>query len=136
MKIFGKKGFTHFFRTFLTNRGKNENEDEKTVKNEFDFSILRIEIRLCGNFHENGRKQFLTYCLRHFWLIEAKIKMKIKKIGKISSIFEFSISKLGSMKLFIKIWEKRVFLRFFFEIFTWEGHTTRTEVSKELINSS
>ena len=56
MKIFGKKGFTHFFRTFLTNRGKNENEDEKAVKNEFDFSILRIEIRLCGNFHENGRK--------------------------------------------------------------------------------
>ena len=29
MKIFGKKVLIHFFVTFLTNPGKNENEDEK-----------------------------------------------------------------------------------------------------------
>ena len=31
---------------------------------------------------------------------------KMKKLGKISSIFEFSISKLGYMDIFMKIWEK------------------------------
>ena len=50
--------------------------------------------------------------------------MKMKKIGIVISIFEFSISKLGGMAIFMTIWEKT-----FFEIFTWEGHTS-TEVSK------
>ena len=31
-----------------------------------------------------------------------------KKFGKISSIFEFSISKLGYMEIFMKIWEKKM----------------------------
>ena len=44
-----------------------------------------------------------------------------------SSIFEFSISKLGCVELFIKICEK-----VFFEIFAVEGHT-RTDVSKGLM---
>ena len=30
----------------------------------------------------------------------------MKKYGKMSSIFEFSISKLGYMEIFMKIWEK------------------------------
>ena len=34
------------------------------------------------------------------------MNMKMKKLGKISSIFEFSISKLGYMDIFMKIWEK------------------------------
>ena len=36
MKI-GKKIFDSLFKTFLTNRGKNENEDEKQWKNELNF---------------------------------------------------------------------------------------------------
>ena len=64
--------------------------------------------------------------LRHFWPLlktfltnRGKNKDEDEKIGKMSSIFEFSISKLGCVALFIKIWEKC----FFFEIFTLEGHT-------------
>ena len=40
------------------------------------------------------------------------MKMKMKKFGKMSSVFEFSISKLGSMELFIKIWENLFFSKF------------------------
>ena len=40
------------------------------------------------------------------------MKMNVKKFGKTSSIFEFSISKLGYMELFIKIWEKIFFSKF------------------------
>ena len=32
-----KKLFDPFFMTFFTNRGKNEDEDEKIWKNEFNF---------------------------------------------------------------------------------------------------
>ena len=110
----------------MTNWGKNEDEGEKIWENVFNFSILHIKIRICGNFHENRWKRFLTHSLRHFWLIEAKMKMKMKNNGKMSWIFKFSISKLGYMELFIKIWEKGSF-----EIFIWKGHT-RTEVSKVL----
>ena len=55
-KKIGEKFFYPFFKTFLTNRGKNENEDEKILENEFDFSIVHMKIRLCGSCHENGRK--------------------------------------------------------------------------------
>ena len=145
---------------------KNEDDGEKIGENEFNFWILHIKIRLYDNFHENQwEKCFRPYC-RTFWLIEAKMKMKMKKYGKVSPIFEFSlskmlcgnfhenprkiflthrgknknedekiwknefdfwisISKLGCIDLFIKIWEKSIF----FEIFNWERHT-RTEVSK------
>ena len=61
---------------------KNEDEDEKTWKNEFDFWILHIKVKFYANFHENLRKKFLTNFVGHFWLIEAKMKMKIKKIEK------------------------------------------------------
>ena len=159
MKIWEKKTFYSFFKSFLTNRGKNEVEDKKNWKNDlvFEFSIsklgyMAIFMKICA-------KNFLTLFVGHFWLIEAKMKMKMNKFGKMSSnigflildyvvifmkiwekknfdpffktflnsIFELSISKLGCMELFIKIWEKI----FFFKIFTWEGHT-RTEVSKGL----
>ena len=56
------------------------------------------------------------------------MKMRLKKYGKMSSIFEFSISKLGCMEIFIKISKKKLF----FEIFTCEG-LTRAEESKGLI---
>ena len=32
-----RKNFDSFFKPFLTNQGKNEDEDEKIWKNEFDF---------------------------------------------------------------------------------------------------
>ena len=59
--------FDPSFRKFLTNRGKNENEDEKIWgRNEFNFWILHIKIRLCCNFHKIGEKKKLTHCIRHF----------------------------------------------------------------------
>ena len=76
--------FDPFFRTFLTNWGKNEDENEKLWKNRFSFWVLHIKIRLCGSFHENLKKNFLTHFLRHFWLIKAKMKIKIKKFGKMN----------------------------------------------------
>ena len=87
---------TQLCYTFLVNQSKNGDEYEKIRKNDFDFWILHIKIRLCGSFHENLRKKFLTHFVRHFWLMEAKMKMKIKIFGKkwVPS-FEFSISILG-----------------------------------------
>ena len=32
-----KKNFDSFFKLFLTNRGKNKNENKKNWENEFDF---------------------------------------------------------------------------------------------------
>ena len=111
MKIW-EKIFDSFFKLFLTNRGKTEDEDEKIWENKFDFWIIHIKIRLCGSFHENLRKIFLTHFVRHFWLIETKMKMKIKRFGIMKSIFEFSISELGYTKTFMKIWEKKFWLIF------------------------
>ena len=72
---------------------KNEDDGEKIGENEFSFWILHIKIRLYDNFHENQwEKCFRPYC-RTFWLIEAKMKMKMTKYGKLSPIFEFSLSK-------------------------------------------
>ena len=41
-----KNFLTHFVNHNLTNRGKNEDEDEKIWKNEFDFRILHTKISL------------------------------------------------------------------------------------------
>ena len=72
-------------------------------KNEFDFWIFHIKIRLYKNFHEILWKKNMTNFLSHFLLIKAKIKMKIKKSGKVSSIFKLSISKIGYIANFMKI---------------------------------
>ena len=74
---------------------KNDDRDGKVWKNEFDFSIFHIKIWLHDNFHENLRTKNLTHSLRHFWLIETKMKMKMKKCAKMCSTFKFSLSKLG-----------------------------------------
>ena len=42
----------------MTNRGKDDDEDEKIWENESTFWIFHIKIRLCGNFHENPKKIF------------------------------------------------------------------------------
>ena len=39
--------------------------------------------------------------------------MKIKKFGKMSSIFEYSILKLGHMEIFMNMWEKNEIKKFF-----------------------
>ena len=111
MKIWGKI-FWFIFKPFLTNQGKNEDEDEKIWQNVSNFWILHIKIRICGNFHENLRKKFWTHFLWPFWLIKAIINLKTKKCEKMSSISEFSISKLDYMEVFIKIWGKRFFSKF------------------------
>ena len=53
MKILGKNFSAIYFETFLTNRDKNDDENEKTWENKSDFLILYIRIKLNGNFHEN-----------------------------------------------------------------------------------
>ena len=110
MKIWEKNW--PIFKIFLINQDKNQNVNEKMWENEFDFWILRIKIRLYGNFHENLRKKFLTHFLNHFSLIKAKTKMKMKKSGKMNSIFELSISKLGYMAIFMKIFVKKILTHF------------------------
>ena len=40
------------------------------------------------------------------------MKMKIKKFGKMNSSFEFSISKLGYMAIFMKICAKKILTHF------------------------
>ena len=40
------------------------------------------------------------------------MKIKILKIGKMSSIFDFLISKLDYVEFFMKIWEKSFFSKF------------------------
>ena len=102
--------FNHFWLLSQKWRRRRINREYES-----NFWILHIKIRLCGNFHENSRKKFLTHFSRHFWLIKAKMKMQMKKFRKISSIFEFSISKLSYMELFIKTWEKRFVSNFFIE---------------------
>ena len=52
-----RKNFDPFSKTFLTNRGKNEDEDEKNWKNGFHFWILHIKIRSYGTFHKNLQKK-------------------------------------------------------------------------------
>ena len=66
MKIW-EKIIDSFFKTFLTNWGKNKDVNEKMWENKFDLWILRIKIRLYGNFHENLRKKCLTHFLNHFY---------------------------------------------------------------------
>ena len=41
-----------------------------------------------------------------------KMKIKVKKFGKINLIFELSISKLGYMAIFMKIYWKKVLTHF------------------------
>ena len=84
------------------------------------FLIIHIKIRLQGKFYENLLKKSLTHVLGHFWLIKAKTKMKMKKYRKMSSIFEFSTSRLGYVAIFIKIGVKK-FWPFFKTFLTIEG---------------
>ena len=61
-----KKNFDPLFKTFLTNRGKNENENEKIWKNEFNFWILHIKVMLYGTFHENLCKKIWPNFFKRF----------------------------------------------------------------------
>ena len=74
------KIFDPFFKTFLTNWGKNEDEEEKNWKNEIKFCILHIKIGFCGNFHENPRKKFLNHFF--FFLINTRLIQGCCFLGK------------------------------------------------------
>ena len=67
----------------------------------FEFSISKLGYTEI--FMETCRKENLIHFFGHFWLVEAKMKMKMKKHEKMSSIFNFSISKLGYVAIFMKI---------------------------------
>ena len=54
------KKFWPILRTFLTNRGKNKDGDEKIWKNELIFEFSISKSRLYGTFHENLRKKFFS----------------------------------------------------------------------------
>ena len=57
-------------------------------------------------------KKLLTHFLNHFWPIEAKMKLKIKKNWKNDLVFKFSISRLGYMAIFMKICAKKILTHF------------------------
>lgn len=125
MEIFMKN--YPLFKRFLTNQGKNKNEDEKIWKNESDFRILHenedekiwknefgfwifhIKIKLYRNFHENLRKIKFDPFLKTFMTNRGKSENEDEKYGKMSPLFELSISKVSYVELFIKIWGKGCF---------------------------
>ena len=114
-----RKKLTHFLRNFWLVEAKKKKKDEniKIWKNKFDFWIFCIKLRLYGNFQENLRKKKLAHFSRHFWLIEVKMKMKIKRFEKNSLIFEFSISKYVIWQLSWKSEGRK--LAHFKDIFFW-----------------
>ena len=96
--------------------GENEDEAKKNWENGFDLWILHIKIRLHRIFYENLRKKCLTTWLFNFDYLpdegkkkeDAKMRKKMKKLGRMNLIFEFSKPKLGYMAIFIKFWEKKI----------------------------
>ena len=97
-----------FFKTFLTNRGKNEIVNEKIWENEFDLWILHIKVRLYGNFHENLWKKNFDQFFRTLLTNRGKNEIEDEKYEKMNLIFEFSISKLGYVDVFREISEKNL----------------------------
>ena len=70
--------------------------------------FLEKSIKACHNNQQIKIKSGKANLrIREFW---GKNEDEIggKKIGKMSSIFEFYISKLGYMEVFMKIWQKNV----------------------------
>ena len=73
------------------------------------FGVLNSPYQnLCDmwQFPWNSEKNIFDPFLRHFSLVEAKMKVKMKLYGKISSILEFTTSKLVYVPVFMKVWEK------------------------------
>ena len=68
--------------TFLTNGGKNENENGKFNKDEFDFWIPYIKARLYCNFHENLRKKNWRNFKDIFDKLRQKWRWKWKNLEK------------------------------------------------------
>ena len=97
-----------FFKTFLTNRGKNEIINEKIWENEFDLWILHIKVRLYSNFYENLWKKNFDQFFRTLLTNPGKNEIEDEKYEKMNSIFEFSISKLGYVAVFMEISEKNL----------------------------
>ena len=106
-----EKFFDPFCRTFLTNRGKNKDEDEKIGENQFNFWIFRIRIGFYGNFQENPRKNILTHFskalsgLRQFLAEESSLKiMKNAFYFTLKAVFVLKLFKLLSW-LFGHVWK-------------------------------
>ena len=61
--------------------------------------------------------------------------MKMKKTRKRSSIFEFSISKLGYMEIFMKIWEKnetkKLFHYFTIQLWLFDGDGKKVDIKNK-----
>ena len=66
------------FYSFLSNWGKSEDEGEKILEKEYGFSTRHPKISLYSNSYEILGKSFFEW----FWIIQAKMKMKMKKFEK------------------------------------------------------
>ena len=71
---------------------KNEDEDKKIWKMNFIFKFSVSKLGYMKIFMKIWEGKNLIHFLRHFWPSEAKMKMQMKNIGKMSLIYEFSIS--------------------------------------------
>ena len=85
------------FLWFYYGIAEKEQKDVQPEVSAQKHCFLQIYIKTCHNNQQMKIKRM------------KKIENEIKKIGKMSSIFEFSISKLGYMEIFIKIREKNIF---------------------------
>ena len=100
------KRFWPIFRTFYTNRGKMKLKIKKTLGKWVRFLNYPIKIRLCGNFHENLLQKLLTHFSGHFWLIEAKMKINLKKMGKCFRFFNSPYQNWYYVVILMKIGAK------------------------------
>ena len=71
----------------------------------FEF-FLSKEITYIQKFSWNSEEKNINQFFGHYWLVNTKMKLKMKKYGKMSLIFESSILKLGYEAVFLEIWEK------------------------------
>ena len=113
MKIWEKKFWLIFEDIFDQSRQKWRWRWKKFGKMSLIFELPMSNLGYMEIFTKIGEK-ILThfsrhfFFSRHFWLTEAKMKTKMEKFGKINSIFEFSIWKVGYLKLFLKICGKKI----------------------------
>ena len=114
---------------------KNEDEDEKTWKNEFAFWILHIKIRLYGICHENLRKKKFDPFLKTFLINRGKNENEIEKIWKIESNFWILYIKIRFYGDFHENQKKKKFDRFFKTFLTNRGKMKMKMKKFGIINS-
>ena len=93
----------HFFKTFLTNQGKNEDLSNRKcdkISLIFEFSISKLGYM--GIFMKIREKRFDPF-FKTFLTNQGKNGDEDKKKCKNEFNFEFYLSKVGNMAIFLKI---------------------------------